>query len=176
MYFSRSLARQLFFISLFRTYVCVSVNVYTYDIYLALLSVRYFHTYKMKKCALIFKYRRYLVSDERYGATRQGEREREMKRGKKEKIPREETGSAAPRPHYAYECKFPFASLRAGIYLSRTRSRIQPWTVWNIRDSPSPRRASLTIPLPPRPPPRRPPFSHYPYSLSLPSPSNFRAT
>lgn len=47
-------------------------------------------------------------------------------------------GSAASRPHYAYECKFSFASLRAGIYLSRTRGRIQSRTVWYIRDSPSP--------------------------------------
>jgi len=44
--------------------------------------------------------------------------------------------SAASRPHYAYECKFPFASLRAGIYLSRTRSRIQSRTVWYIHESP----------------------------------------
>lgn len=29
----------------------------------------------------------------------------------------------------------PFASLRAGIYLSRTHGRIQPRTVWNIRES-----------------------------------------
>lgn len=64
-----------------------------------------------------------------------------MGRKKNEKIRRKDGGDSrqrrlASRPHYAYECKFSFASLRAGIYLSRTRGRIQSWTVRYIRESP----------------------------------------
>lgn len=60
--------------------------------------------------------------------TRQDERDRKKGREEERENP-SEGGSAVSRPHYAYECKFPFASLRAGIYLSRTRGRIQSRTV-----------------------------------------------
>jgi len=58
--------------------------------------------------------------------------------------------------------------------LAAAHRRVQPRTVWNltyaIRRPASPRRASLTIPLPPRPPPRPTtsrPLSRYP--LAVPS-------
>lgn len=77
----------------------------------------------------------------------QDERKKERKRGRTRRKSLGRTAgqaSAASRPHYAYECKFPFASLRAGIYLSRTRGRIQSRTVWYIRESSSPHVVPVT--------------------------------
>lgn len=140
------LTRNPFFIPLPRackSLTCTFRNLHYNAALSSLLSLSLFHhdatIYVYDESALFDpEFQRYRREREGDAMTCETERRRSRKRTKRKSLAggrRDSgTGSAASRPHYAYECKFLFASLRAGIYLSRTRGRIQPRTVWNIRE------------------------------------------